>query len=510
MNLPGKLSNLAQPLRNVSLGSKIRGAFSFGPRLSRRTRWIIGALLLVAVVGAFAYYKFVYVPSQASTAPAMQTAVAYEGSLVISASGTGTLVSKDEVNLAFQTTGEVTELNVKVGDQVKAGDLLAKVDDTDLKIQYTQAKRALDELTSASAIADAQAAVATAQGNLGEAIQHLVYVISPGVYKWENEVAQAQQDLEEAQSKASASPSDQDAQAAVQKAEAALKSAQANLAGAKYYYENTYVDNNFLVTGIDPSTHQKIKYVADPSDADILSARASVAEARATLQEAQNLYSALTGGVVPEDATGSGLTALEQAQSNLESAKNDLDGASLYATIPGTVMAVNITEGDTVNSGTTAITISNLSQPYLEVFLDESDWSNVKSGAEADITFDILPDKVFIGKVTQVDPGLYTQGNSSVVRAYVQLADSDAASLDLPLGTSASVEVIGSKAENAILVPIEALHKTDSGDYTVFVLENGTPKLRSIKVGIQDLINAVVTSGLKAGDVVTTGVTVTK
>lgn len=511
MNLPGKLSNLAQPLRNVSLGSKIRGAFSFGARLSGRTRWIIGALLLIAVAGAFAYYKFVYVPSQAaSTQPAMQTAVAYEGSLVISASGTGTLVSKDEVNLAFQTTGKVTELNVKVGDQVKAGDLLAKVDDTDLKIQYTQAKRALNELMSASAIADAQAAVATAQGNLGEAIQHLVYVISPGVYKWENEVAQAQQDLEEAQSKASASPSDKDAQAAVQKAEAALKSAQVNLAGAKYYYENTYVDNNFLVTGIDPSTHQKIKYVADPSDADILSARASVAEARATLQESQNLYSALTGGVVPEDATGSGLTSLEQAQSNLDSAKNDLDGASLYATIPGTVMAVNITEGDTVNSGTTAITISNLSQPYLEVFLDESDWSNVKSGAEADITFDILPDKVFIGKVTQVDPGLYTQGNSSVVRAYVQLADSDAASLDLPLGTSASVEVIGSKAENAILVPIEALHKTDSGDYTVFVLENGTPKLRSIKVGIQDLINAVVASGLKAGDVVTTGVTVTK
>jgi multidrug efflux pump subunit AcrA (membrane-fusion protein) len=80
----------------------------------------------------------------------------------------------------------------------------------------------------------------------------------------------------------------------------------------------------------------------------------------------------------------------------------------------------------------------------------------------------------------------------------------------LPLGTSASVEVIGSKAENAILVPVEALHKTDSGDYTVFVLENGTPKLRSVTIGIQDLIDAAVTSGLQVGDVVTTGVTVAK
>ncbi len=129
---------------------------------------------------------------------------------------------------------------------------------------------------------------------------------------------------------------------------------------------------------------------------------------------------------------------------------------------------------------------------------------------ESDVTFDILPDETFTGTVTQVDPGLYTQGNSSVVRAYVQLADDKAASLDLPLGTTASLEVIGEKAENAILVPIEALHKTETGEYTVFVIENGTPKLRTVTVGIQDSITAVITSGLKTGDVVTTGVTVTK
>ncbi len=490
--------------------AKLGAAFSPGRRISAGTRWILVSVVLLAAVGGFAYYKFVYLPAQTSSEPTMQTSVVRQGSLVISATGSGTLISRDEVNLAFQTGGKVTALNVKVGDKVKEGDLLATVDDTDLKIQYMQAKRALDELTSASAIADAEAAVATAQGNLDEAIQHLVYVISPGVYKWENEVAEAQQVLDDAQAKAAASPSDQEAQAAVKKAESALKTARANLAGAKYYYENTYVDNNFLVTGIDPATRQKVKYVAEPSDADILSARASVAEAQATLQEAKYLYEALTGGDVPEDATGSGLNSLEQAKSDLDSAKTDLDGASLYATISGTVMAVNISVGDTASSGTTAITISDLSQPYLEVYLDESDWSTIKKDAEADVTFDILPDQTFKGTVTQVDPGLYTQGNSSVVRAYVKLSDSDGASLDLPLGTTASVEVIGAKAENAILVPVEALHDIDTGEYAVFVLENGTPKLRTVTIGIQDLINAEVTSGLQAGDVVTTGLTETK
>jgi HlyD family secretion protein len=510
MNVTGKLSNPARPARTSSLGSKIRGALSFGPKLPKRTRWIIGSLLLIAIAGGFAYYKLVYLPSLTSSTPTMQTSMVRQGNLVISASGTGTLVSKDEVDLAFEATGKVTEVNVKVGDQVKAGDLLAKVDETDLRLQYTQAKRALDELTSASAIADAQAGVATAQADLGSAIQHLAYVISPTVLHWENRVDEAKQQLANAQAKAAASPSDKDTQAAVQKAEAALTYARTNLTGAQYSYEETYLKNNFTITTIDQKTHEKVTYLAEPTAADILSARASVAEAQASLTEAQNLYAALTGDDIADNATGSGLTSLEQAKSDVETAKSDLDGASLYATISGTVMAVNISAGDSVNSGTTAITISDLSQPYLEVFLDESDWSNVKTGADADVTFDILPDQTFTGTVTQVDPGLYTQGNSSVVRAYVKLADSDAASLNLPLGTSASVEVIGSKAENAILVPVEALHKTDSGDYTVFVLENGTPKLRSVTIGIQDLIDAAVTSGLQVGDVVTTGVTVAK
>jgi hypothetical protein len=69
--------------------------------------------------------------------------------------------------------------------------------------------------------------------------------------------------------------------------------------------------------------------------------------------------------------------------------------------------------------------------------------------------------------------------------------------------------VIGGRAENAILIPIEALHK--AGDqYAVFVMKNGELKLRIIGVGIQNSLYAEITSGLEAGDVVTTGITETK
>ena len=69
-----------------------------------------------------------------------------------------------------------------------------------------------------------------------------------------------------------------------------------------------------------------------------------------------------------------------------------------------------------------------------------------------------------------------TSNGSSVVHTVVQLTKIDQATFNLPLGTSASVDVIGGRANQAVLVPVEALHQ--AGDqYTVFVMENGTPKL---------------------------------
>ena len=144
----------------------------------------------------------------------------------------------------------------------------------------------------------------------------------------------------------------------------------------------------------------------------------------------------------------------------------------------------------------------------LEIFLDESDWDNVKVGYETQVVFDILPDSTFSGEVIRVDPALYAENNTSVVRAVVSLQKVDA-SFTLPLGSTASVEVIGGRAENAVLIPVEALHK--AGDkYAVFVMENGQLRLRIVEVGVQNSVYAEITSGLEVGDIVSTGIIETK
>ncbi len=473
-------------------------------RLSKRTIWVLAAAIVLMGGGGFAYYRLAYLPGQASEEPALQTAVVRQGDLVIYASGTGTLIAASEVDLGFETSGQVTGVFVEVGQEVEAGDLLAQVDDSDAQIAYTQAKRNLAELTSPVAIATAQQAIATAEIDLGNATSTLGYLISPIVLRRETELKAAEQALAEAQAAVEASPLDDGVQETLEAAQAALERAKANMASARIYYENTYLPDHF--TRWDGVTGKK--YVARPSEAEVLSARAKVATAQAALEEARYYYTALTGGEVPEEATGSSLQALEDARLALESAQADLDGTRLIAPISGTVMSIEISVGDTVGSST-VMTLADLSQPTLEVFLDESDWTNIRVGYEAEVIFDILPERTFNGVVTQVDPGLYTESNSSVVRALVKLVNINDDTFNLPLGTSASVDVIAGRAENAILVPVEALRQAGE-QYTVFVMEDGSPRLRVVEVGIQNLLYAEIKSGLEAGDVVTTGITETE
>ncbi len=460
---------------------------------------IIVVLVLAAAGSGYAYYQSTQTAGETTSGNALQTATATRGDLIIYASGTGTLISQNETDLAFSAVGEVTGVFVKVGDKVEAGALLAQVDDTDAQAAYLQANRAYLELTSPSAIATAQQTIADATISVSDAWSTLAYLISPEALRAEDKAGEAESAVAESEAKVKESPNDAEAKKALEKAKADLEIAQKSLKEAQGRYISYYLPKYFS-DGTELNA---------PSEGEILAARAELELAKATLQEAEYLYAALTGGDVPGNATGSGLTELEQARSDLETAQADLDGTRLIAPISGTIMSIDISVGDSVSGGSAVVTIADLSQPYLEVYLDESDWASVVVGYETEVIFDILPDKTYNGVVTQVDPGLYSSNNTSVVRALVRLIEIDVENFKLPLGTTASVDVIGGRAEDAVLIPIEALHK--AGDqYTVFVMENGEPRLRVVEIGIQDLLYAEVISGIEAGETVTTGIVETQ
>ncbi len=475
----------------------------------RRKRWrlIIPVVAVLAVAGgATYYYETIYLPSQASTQEPLQTTVARRGSIVLSAAGTGTLQAANQIDLGFKTSGTLTQLNVKVGDQVKAGDILAEVDNSSQQIQLAQSKQTLAGLTNTAAIATAQQSIATATKSLATAQYNLAYLISPPVYYWENQVSADEQAVQDAQAAATAAPTDQAAQDALKKAQAALALAKDRLNGAQASYQSTYVPNHFAYyVAVQPAHHLR-KIFQPPTDADVLAARSAVTIAQGALTDAQNLYATLTGGNVPPGASGSGLTALSQAQLAVQTAQDNLTATELIAPFSGTVTAVNNKVGDTVGNSA-VVSVADMSTLYLETYVDESDYALFKIGNSATVVFDALPDQTLTGKVVEVDPALNTSSGSSVVSGLVQL---DPTSADLLIGMGASVTVISAQTQNVVLVPLAALHEYATGKYAVFVMRNGKLTVQFVEVGLQDLVNAEIKSGLQVGEVVSTGLLATK
>jgi len=166
---------------------------------SGKMRWIsIGMITLAIAGGAFYYYTK---SAQASTATTtqIQTASAFRGNIVLQASGTGKLAPANQASFGFGTSGQIAALDVKIGDQVEAGQVLGNMDDTEVQAAYEQAKRSLADLTTPAAIASAQQSVAQAEVDIYNAKQDLEHLISSDVYYWENKVAAAEQTLKEAQ-----------------------------------------------------------------------------------------------------------------------------------------------------------------------------------------------------------------------------------------------------------------------------------------------------------------------
>ena len=446
----------------------------------------------------------------------MQTAVAQRGDLVVSASGTGTLIAQTDASFGFETSGQVTEIYVKVGDQVEAGQVLAQIDDTLAQMDYIEAQQDLEELYSATSIAAVQQEIGTAQDAEFYAHEWLEYLLSSEVIESEENLAIAEQRLAEAQAEAAVNPSDAATQTVNDK-ELAVAYLQDKLTQAQEYYENHYLPETFgtyenvssrrhpkyvLATEIDPDTGEEVPVIDEPSAADITTARNNYAQAQETVKQGELYLEALNTGVIPEGATGGKISTLYEAQLTLEKAESKLDAAQLIAPIRGTVTSLDVNIGEQVDTSS-IITISQLSQPYtVEAYLDETDWDMAQVGNQVAVTFDLLPEQSYPGTVTLIYPELSESFESSLVHLVVQLDQS--ISQELPAGTGATIDVVGGEAKGVVLVPVEAIQKTEDGGTVVSILQNGHQSQRDVEIGLENESYAEVKFGLEAGEIVVT------
>ncbi len=493
--------------------SRIAAGLTSVPRVlgdpGKRWRIILPALVVILVAGGLIYYERVYLPAQAALQTPLQTTVATRGDLTVSVQGTGILQPANQVQLGFGTSGKIASINVKPGDQVKVGQLLAQLDNTTAQVKYEQAVRALADYTSSAAIAQAQGAVATDTDTLTNAKYALMQVISPAVFNSQEKVQADQDALAAAQAAGGSSPTAAQQQA-IDAAQAQLTKDQAELAGNQIWYKEVWLPLNYTVMKPNPTStsnsHRPVKIVEPPSDVEIQTAQANYDVAKATLQQDQWYLDALSGKDIPANAGGSKLQAYLTAKYAVQSAQATLAGTQIFAPSAGTILSVNNKVGD--NLGTTPfIVLGDLSGLYLQTYVSEKNYQDFKVGNEADIVFDAIPAQTFTGKVVQVNPGLDTSTNTPVVSGLVEM---DPTTTPLLIGMSASVDIIVGRTQNAVLVPLAALHEYSPGQYAVFVMRNGKLSVDFVQVGLKDQVDAEIKSGLNAGDVVSTGLVGTK
>lgn len=518
---------------------------------SKRAWIILGGLLVVIAAGYTAYRLVASPPAEASTTAQVQTAVARRGDLTVSASGVGKVVAAIEVNVGFDESGTLTDLLVKAGDKVQAGQVLAR-----LRTNQSEEDIAL-------ALAEAELNVVTAQQSLDEIYSSVQMEAANALIDVEN----AQKALEDLQNselqKAEALQVVTEAEQAVKEAERAynnsratasqsmIDAAYADLVLAKNKLKeaqskfNDYAkkpDNNLTKANLQLKlsaaqsaydqalqTYNALSGTGSELDqeltaADLAAAQAKLADAQreyerikdgpspgeialaeAQLAAAQAKYDTLKNGPDPAEVALAEAN-LADAQAKLAVAQEDRAVIDLVAPMDSTILSISGNEGEAIGTGA-IITLADLSRPLLEVYLDETDMDRIGVGYQANVVFDALPDDTFTGHITEVDPSLQTVSNVTTVVAKVQLdGESFAKPQGLPVGSNASVDVIAGQTQNAVLVPVEALREISPGEYAVFVMENGEPRLRVVSVGLMDFTTAEITNGLQAGEIVTTGV----
>jgi multidrug efflux pump subunit AcrA (membrane-fusion protein) len=378
------------------------------------------------------------------------------------------------------------------------------LDSTTLELQYKQVKGNLAALSAPAEMASAEQAVQDAKESLATAKDDLQFLIGPDMFVAEENVADAGQTLQLAKAAVEKDASDANKQK-LSEAESKLAEAQETLTYAYYTYANSYTVQTFTYPIRNDNGVTKRRELIAPTDAELLAARAAYELAVTNLNDAQNYLDVLYGVKTTKEVPTSSIGSITEADLALDSAKADLDATKLIAPISGTITSLDLNVGEDV--GTSAVvTISNMNQPYtLDAYLDETDWDKAKIGYAATLTFDPLPDENYSGKVTQVYPILDDTSGTSMVHIVVQL--DNRISAGLPVGSTASVDVTGGEALDAVLVPVSALKEVGSAKHIVYIMKNGEPVEQEVEIGLQDILYAEVKSGLKTGDIVLTDAT---
>ena len=481
-------------------------------------------------------------PPRPNTAPVQRT------SITSGVSATGSLTAITEQNLGFVTGGQLTAVNVKVGDRVTAGQVLATIDPF-------AAQQSLDE---------ARGQLRTQQATL-EKLNN-----SPVVGGSQDTLDQAQTIL--AKTKAQADAQNDAAETAVDNARRALSQAKKQLDKAEDAKKAACASSPavaMLASSGSSTTTSNTPSVptmstSGASSAACTSAQSAVASAKSGVVTAQNNLDAAKQQQDVTEASGrlavaNAQQAVVSAQNALDSAASDrpsnisaqagqvtaaqaavdqaqraLDDTTLRAPVDATVSAVNGTVGEFVapSSGTSALApgtdatlpgtngaasgaaaaqavaspnrpggtqfmvLDNIDEFQVVMAYTETDASSIAPGQKVRLTFDAVPDLELTGSVLSVSPT--ATAISGVISYYVTVV-LPTGDPRLKSGMTAQAEVLTKEIAGVLAVPSAAV-RTQNGTSVVTVLDSdGTQRTVTVQTGATGDGKTQILSGVTEG-----------
>ncbi|MEZ7890194.1 MAG: HlyD family efflux transporter periplasmic adaptor subunit [Candidatus Wallbacteria bacterium] len=414
---------------------------------------------------------------------------------------TGVISALSSVDVKARVGGNVEHLKINEGDFVKKGDLIAYLDKRNINLKVKQCEA---DLKSSKAMLEKA---------------KLSYDNDKKSYNNELLKATATAELNRANLqllKKGSRPEE------ISQGQAQVDMANANYDNARKSYERQ--KELFQKNLISQSALEAAKAALDVNEAQVRTAREKLALLKNGYQseDIQKAYSQYEVSILALEDSKIKIESLKIREQEIkdfeasvqkselmyEDALEQLKDTTVLAPITGIVSQKYVDEGgfitsgmSSVNSGTTILTLSDLSQVRITANVDESDIHKLRENLPCHVKLDAFAKKTFAAKLYSIGPRVYLKDNVPVIDVTLELLSGTD---EVKVGMSADADIIISEKEDAVMVPTESIIERGGKHYVKLsssaVAGTGKEALHEITIGDNNGEYTVILAGLEEND----------
>ena len=515
--------------RRKPLGTKARALLIGGG---------LGALVLALVLVNF-------LNSRGDRGIPVTTAVLTPGPMELSLLADGKVSSLESQSFYTVSGAKLEQLHVRIGDTVKKGQSLGRLDKLQLRADYLQARTALADAealvteykiraadaperariavakaeqalerarldfdvglqgTKATAIADAQRQLLQAENRLTELkVNYDMDQVTTQDIDLARERLRAAEETYRAVTWSYTFDNASDIQA-VANAKLSIVEAKTNLANQQRKFENQGKAYQLAVQNAEADlARAKVALDQYLSGGDRLAAQLTFAEA----EDALVLAKMEAGESVLAASKLTGYQRLaEQRQAEVTRTQAELEKADMIAAFDGVVLTVGGEAGDYLAAGTLVVQIGRPDRLVIKGEVDEAEIGKLRGGETVHITSSAYLGEEYQGKLTQLGAQAVAKQRSSgeTIVVPIEVSVEGKATKLLP-GMSVDLKIITAAKKDVLAVPLTAV-MTEADKYYVWKLMEGLPHKAFITSGVANDDSMEVLEGLSPGDEVITG-----